>query len=69
MAQPIDPVTAALDVRRGAITLASLPPDLQREVRRLERFNEGKIAGQAARERERPRTFLPGTRTRSARLE
>lgn len=68
-AAPPDPVQAAIDIRQGKIKLADLPPDVQRQVRRVNQFAEGKVIARAQEQAHRPRTFLPATRTRRARLE
>jgi hypothetical protein len=61
-----NPLDAALDVRSGKVRMAELPSETQQAVRRLNRFNEGKIIGHAAKQRPQGRAFLPGTRTRRA---
>lgn len=61
-----NPLDAALDVRAGKIKMAELPPETQRAVQRLNRFNEGKLASHAAAQRPQGRTFMPGARIRRA---
>lgn len=61
-----NPLDAALDVRAGKVRMAELPPETQQAVKRLTRFNEGKIIRHAAQQRPSGRTFLPGPRLRRA---
>lgn len=61
-----NPLDVAIDLRAGKLKMRDLPPETQHAVRRLSRFNEGKIISHAAKQRPQGKAFARGTQLRRA---